>query len=116
MNPDGSEQTQITDFGSMSWGPYAHPSGKYIFFASNKLGFSNFEIFVVDSTGSKEPVRVTHTDGFDGLPVPSPDGNSLLWTSNRHRGGQGDGQLFMAVWNHDRALEALAKAPPRSDN
>ena len=24
--------------------------------------------------GTKEPVRVTYSDGFDGLPVPSPDG------------------------------------------
>ena len=29
MKPDGSEQRQITDFGSMSWAPYEHPSGEY---------------------------------------------------------------------------------------
>ena len=29
---------------------------------------------MVDPDGAKEPVRVTWTDGFDGLPVPSPDG------------------------------------------
>ena len=72
MKPDGADQEQITDFGSMSWAPYMHPSGQYIIFASNKLGFDNFELFIVDSEGRKEPVRVTYTDGFDGLPVPSP--------------------------------------------
>ena len=74
MNPDGSEQTQLTEFGSMSWAPYTHPSGRYVFFASNKLGFTNFEVFIVDMEGTKQPVQVTYTDGFDGLPVPSPDG------------------------------------------
>ena len=32
---------------------------------------------LVDADGAKEPVRVTYTNGFDGLPVPSPDGNTL---------------------------------------
>ena len=94
MNPDGSDQKQITTFGSMSWAPYMHPSGEYFIFASNKLGFENFELFMVDAAGTKEPVRVTYTPGFDGLPVPSPDGKTLAWTSSR-AGGSG-GQLFLA--------------------
>jgi Tol biopolymer transport system component len=111
MNPDGSDQRQITDFGSMSWAPYMHPSGQYIIFASNKLGFENFELFMVDAQGTKEPVRVTYSDGFDGLPVPSPDGKTLAWTSSRSGGSAG--QLFLAQWNHEKALEALNNAPPK---
>jgi Tol biopolymer transport system component len=111
MNPDGSDQRQITDFGSMSWAPYMHPSGQYIIFASNKLGFENFELFIVDAEGTKEPVRVTYSDGFDGLPVPSPDGKQLAWTSSRSGGSAG--QLFLAQWNHEKALEALKNAPPK---
>ena len=112
MEPGGGDQRKITDFGSMSWAPYVHPSGRYLFFASNKLGFSNFEIFIVDVEGSKVPVRVTYTDGFDGLPVPSPDGSQLAWTSSRHR-GEG-AQIYIANWNHQRALEALAAAGDRA--
>jgi Tol biopolymer transport system component len=111
MKLDGTDAKQITDFGSMSWAPYAHPSGEYFIFASNKLGFENFELFIVDAQGTKEPVRVTYTDGFDGLPVPSPDGRQLAWTSNRAGGSAG--QLFLAQWNHQRALEALKNASPR---
>jgi Tol biopolymer transport system component len=111
MNLDGSDQRQITSFGSMSWAPYQHPSGAYFIFASNKLGFENFELFIVDAAGSKEPVRVTYTDGFDGLPVPSPDGRTLAWTSSRAGGSAG--QLFLAQWNHEKALEALKNAQPR---
>ena len=111
MNPDGSDQKQVTDFGAMSWAPYFHPSGAYILFASNKLGFENFEVFMVDGQGTKEPVRVTYSDGFDGLPVPSPDGKMLAWTSSRSGGSAG--QLFLAQWNHEKALEAIKNAPPR---
>ena len=111
MNADGSNQRQITNFKAMSWAPYIHPSGEYILFASNKLGFENFEVFMVDIAGQKEPVRVTYTDGFDGLPVPSPDGAQLAWTSSR--GGDRGGQIYLAQWNHEAARQALAAAPPR---
>ena len=108
---DGGQQRQVTDFRSMSWAPYPHPSGEYIYFTSNKHGFENFELFIVDVAGEKEPVRVTTTDGFDGLPVPTPDGKRLAWTSSRH-GGDG-AQIFMAEWNHEHARVALAQAPAR---
>ena len=111
MNIDGTNQRQITNFKSMSWAPYIHPSGEYILFASNKLGFENFEVFMVDIDGKKEPVRVTYSDGFDGLPVPSPDGRQLAWTSSRS--GDRGGQIFLAQWNHEAARKALAAALPR---
>jgi Tol biopolymer transport system component len=113
MNPDGTDPRQITKFGAMSWAPYIHPSGRYILFSSNKLGFENFEVFMVDIDGKKEPVRVTYSDGFDGLPVPSPDGRQLAWTSSR--GGGREGQIFLAEWNHEKALAALVAAPARRD-
>ena len=114
MNLDGTDQRRITDFGAMSWAPYIHPSGRYIIFSSNKLGFENFELYLVDIDGKKEPIRVTYSDGFDGLPVPSPDGKQLAWTSTR--GGGSDGQIFLAEWNHEAALDALRKAPERKSN
>jgi Tol biopolymer transport system component len=114
MKLDGSDVKQITDFGAMSWAPYVHPSGDYVLFASNKLGFENFEVFMVDTAGTKEPVRVTYSDGFDGLPVPSPDGRQLAWTSSRSGGTAG--QLFLAQWNHQNALAAIKAAPPRKPN
>ncbi|MDP7010088.1 MAG: peptidase M28, partial [Verrucomicrobiota bacterium] len=98
MKVDGTDLRRLTDFGAMSWAPYYHPSGEYVAFASNKLGFSNFEVYLVDAAGAHEPVRVTHTDGFDGLPVFSPDGKKLLWTSTRTENEKS--QLFMGQWNH----------------
>jgi Tol biopolymer transport system component len=111
MNTDGTNRVRVTDFAAMSWAPFFHPGGEYLIFTSNKLGFSNFELYLVDRDGTKEPVRVTFTDGFDGLPVFSPDGKTLAWTSNRTSDKKS--QIFMAAWNHEAALAALAAAPAR---
>ena len=113
MKLDGSDTRRLTDFGSMSWAPYYHPSGEYVVFHSNKHGFTNCELFLVDTQGEKEPVRVTFTDRFDGLPVFSPDGKQLAWTSGRT--SNGDSQLFMAAWNHEAAREALKISGKRSE-
>ena len=113
MKPDGTDRKQITDFGAMSWAPYEHPSGEYFVFASNKLGFENFEVFMVDKAGTKEPVQITYTAGFDGLPVPSPDGTQMAFTSSRAGGVGSPGQIYLAQWNHEAAMAALKAAPPR---
>ncbi len=113
MKLDGSDRRRLTDFGCMSWAPYFHPSGKYCIFNSNKQGMQNWELYMVDPMGEKEPVRVTYTEGADVLPVFSPDGERLCWTSTRH-GAQGrKGQLFIGQWDHEAALAAIAAAPPR---
>ncbi len=111
MKLDGSDKRQLTDFKSMSWAPYFHPSGDYLIFTSNKLGFENFELFIVDAKGEHEPVRVTFTNGFDGLPVFSPNGKQLAWTSGRTSDGKA--QIFLADWNDAAARTALAQAPRR---
>jgi Tol biopolymer transport system component len=108
MKLDGTDVQRLTRFDAMSWAPYFHPSGQYVIFASNKLGFSNFELYLVDTAGKHEPVRVTFTDGFDGLPVFSPDGRKLAWTSNRTT--EKSSQLFIADWNHEAAMAALQSA------
>ncbi len=110
MKLDGSDRRRLTDFGAMSWAPYFHPSGQYVIFTANKLGFANFELYLADASGGREPVRVSFTDGFDGLPVFSPDGRQLCWTSARTTDGKS--QLFLAQWNHAAAFNALSAAAP----
>jgi Tol biopolymer transport system component len=111
MNLAGEDIKRLTDFGCMSWAPFYHPSSQYVLFTANKLGFANFELFLVDINGRHQPVRVTYTDGFDGLPVFSPDGQKLCWTSGRTPDGKA--QLFLAEWNHEAAVRALELAPLR---
>lgn len=105
MNTDGSNARQVTRMGVMSWAPYFHPSGDYLIFTNNKHGFGNFELFIVDDKGAADPVRVTYTDGFDGLPAFSPDGKQLAWTSNRT--ADGSSQIFVADWNDAAARDLL---------
>ena len=61
MNIDGTDQKQITRLGAMSWAPYFHPSGEYLIFTTNRHGFANFELYLVDVDAKAPPVRVTHT-------------------------------------------------------
>lgn len=113
MNVDGSGQKPVTRLGAMSWAPYFHPSDRYLVFTTNKHGFDNFELYLVDAAGEREPVRVTETEGFDGLPVFHPDGKQISWTTNRTP--DKTSQIFMAAWNHEAALAALglkAEAAP----
>jgi Tol biopolymer transport system component len=114
MALDGSDVRRLTDFGCMSWAPYFHPSGEYVLFACNKQGFANFEIYAVDAAGEKEPVRITTTDRFDGLPVPSHAGDRIAFTSSR-KGGEG-AQLFLSQWNHEAVRAALEHAPGRTNH
>ncbi|NBV87410.1 MAG: peptidase M28, partial [Verrucomicrobia bacterium] len=108
---DGSDVQRVTDFSCMSWSPYYHPSQEYIIFTANKLGFENFELFLADSAGLREPVRVTYTPGFDGLPVFSPDGTKLSWTTNR--GVDGKSNIHLAEWDHEAAQKKLQSSPLR---
>src|SRR5690606_17224663 len=85
------------------------PSNEYLVFTTNRHGFANFELYIVDRDGEREPVRVTSTAGFDGLPVFHPNGKALAWTSNRT--SSGESQIFWADWSHEAALAALRASP-----
>lgn len=107
MDVDGSNQRAITRMQNMSWAPFFHPSGDYLVFATNRHGFDNFEIYMVDAQGKAEPVRVTYRAGFDAMPVFTPDGENLVWTSN---GGGSESQLYEASWNDAEARKLLQLA------
>lgn len=102
---DGTDERILTRLDAMSWAPFYHPSGDYIVFTTNLHGFDNFELYLVDVEGKSDPIRVTNREGFDGLPVFSPDGNKLLWTSNQTL--TKESQLFFADWNDSAARRRL---------
>jgi hypothetical protein len=104
MNVDGTDKRQLTRINALSWAPYYHPSGAYLIFGTNRHGFDNFELYLVSVEGG-EPVRVTYTAGFDSLPVFTPAGDRLYWTTTR--AGDKGGQIFTATWDHDAALKVL---------
>lgn len=104
MNIDGSNQKKITQLNSMSWAPFFHPSGDYIIFATAVLGFANFELFIVDTDGIQKPVRVTFSEGFDGLASFSPNGDTVTWS---HRNEKGESQIYLGKWNDELARKLL---------
>lgn len=106
------KEKQLTHMKAMSWAPFFHPSGDYLVFTTNKLGYSNFELFIVDVEGKNEPVRVSFLDGFDGLPVFTPDGKELAWTRKDEKG---ESQIYIASWDDGwaRSLLGLGRSAPR---
>ena len=77
-----TDEKQLTDDGNVNWGPYWHPDGRHIVYATSAHGHHNYELYWMnaDGTGKK---RVTFAPGFDGLPVFSSDGAYLMWSSKR---------------------------------
>ncbi|MCC9641571.1 M28 family peptidase [Rhodopirellula sp. JC740] len=119
MKTDGTDVRRLTNINAMSWAPYFHPSGEFLIFTTNRHGFANFELYLVRADGKGEPVRVTTTDGFDGLPVFLPDGKRLSWTTTRVIDSNGDvvledgspkkgtSQIYIADFDVDVARRAL---------
>ncbi len=105
---DGTHEVQLTDnLSQVNWCPYFHPSGDYIIwsgadYSQGPMG-ANFDLYTmeIDSSGSEftggEITRVTFDPGADVLPVFSPDGTKLMWTSNR--GEDASSQLWIADWS-----------------
>ena len=82
MNPDGSDETRITDNPDFDhFHPYWSPDGGKIVFYSNRDGGDD-EIYVMDVDGSN-PTQLTSTFGDNFDPAWSPDGSKIAFVSSR---------------------------------
>jgi Tol biopolymer transport system component len=88
-----SNERQLTHDANVNWGPFWHPDGRHIIYATSAHGHQNYELYLMRDDGSAQR-RVTHWTGFDGLPAFSPDGRWLMWSSKR--GDDGTTQVFAA--------------------
>ena len=77
-----TRERQLTNDANVNWGPFWHPDGRHIIYATSAHGHQNYELYLMRADGSHK-TRVTFTDGFDGLPAFSPDGRWLMWSSKR---------------------------------
>ncbi|MBL4810026.1 MAG: PD40 domain-containing protein [Phycisphaerales bacterium] len=109
------EEIQITKNKHVNWCPFYTPDGKYLFYASSEISHGNYEVFCVDATGQypldETPrMRITNARGFDGLPVFSPDGKTMMWTAQRGAFVEGAGKPSSQMWVADIDLEKVDKA------
>ncbi|MFQ5424869.1 MAG: hypothetical protein ACE5F9_12940 [Phycisphaerae bacterium] len=94
MNADGSGERQLTRHGPVvNWAPYWHPDGRSVIYTTSLHGHRNYELYLLNIDTGKHQ-RVTYSPRFDGLPVISPDGKRMMWTSQR--GPTGTSQIFLA--------------------
>ena len=75
---DGTGLTQRTFDHDMNWAPYPAPDGRHYVFVRTVDG-KNWEVFLGDLAGG-EPLRLTYSPYFDGLPSLSPDGKKMVFS------------------------------------
>ena len=104
------QERALTQNEFVNWGPYWYPDGVHVIYATSKHGHSNYELYVMNvDTGGEE--RITFHEGFDGLPVFSPDGKRLMWTSSG-RTTDRKSQLFIADFTLKSARDRPKKPRP----
>lgn len=106
MDADGSNKNRLTNNGATNWAPSWHPDGERIVFSSNMDDWRedlqtfghNFEIYLIniDGTGLE---RITYNKVFDSFPMFSPDGNKIVFGSNRNPQKPRATDIFIADWN-----------------
>jgi Tol biopolymer transport system component len=98
INADGTGETALTDNDKwVYWAPYWHNDGQHIIFTAADHGDPNarpnYDLYWME-IATKKTTRITHAPGQDVLPVFSPDGTKLMWTSSRD--GRSPTQLYIA--------------------
>ncbi len=117
--PDGSikgikREVQLTDNDWVNWAPYFHPSGRFMVYTSSELGHTNYEVFAIEFDPDKPmdelwKVRITHADSFDGQPVLSPDGKSMIWCAQRGNMTEGEIRPSSQIWATSFDAKALLR-------
>jgi TolB protein len=111
---DGTNDAELTDNVGVNWAPYWHPKEPYIIWTgadhSDPHAKPNYDLWlmkygVVDGKIVPGHVwRITDHPAADVLPVFSPDGSKLMWTSNRTE--DHTSQLFIADFEAPKTAEA----------
>jgi Tol biopolymer transport system component len=107
ISADGQHEVQLTDnLDTVNWAPYFHPGGQYFIWTmadySKGPRQATYDLYTMEiDTGAAhfrggKVTRITDQKGADILPVFSPDGKKLMWTSTRS--ADGTSQLWIADW------------------
>ena len=83
----------------MSFAPFFFPDDRRVIFSTNHHDPEgrNFDLYATDLDGENVE-RITSYEGFDSFPQFSPDGQWLVFASNRGGSVAGETNLFVAEW------------------
>lgn len=98
VNSDGTGERSLTANDKwVYWAPYWYKDGKHITYTaadhSDESIRPNYDVYWMD-IDTRKAIRLTFAPGQDVLPVFSPDGKRLMWTSSRD--GRSPPQLYIA--------------------
>ena len=107
ISVDGKTEVQLTNnLEQVNWCPFFHPSGKYLIWSgadySRGPATAKFHLFTMELEEKDGKLvggavtQITDRPVSDVLPVFSPSGKQLLWTSTRT--ADGSSQLWLADW------------------
>lgn len=101
---DGRQERALTDNVGVNWAPYWHPTKPYLIWTgadhSDPSARPNYDLWLMKYQTKEDGIypgpitRITDHASADVLPVFSPDGKQLMWTSNRT--DDHESQLFIA--------------------
>ncbi len=105
IRTDGTHDVALTDTEGVNWAPYWHPTEPYLIWTgadhSDPTQRPNYDLWMLRyqmADGHLQAVgdvlRITGHAKADVLPVFSPDGKQLMWTTNRTK--DGTSQLWIA--------------------
>ena len=57
----------------------------------------DFDLYLINIDGT-DLERITYFEGFDGFPMFSPNGQYLVFASNRNQKKRGDTNIFICEW------------------
>ena len=118
MDPDGSNQKQITSFKSISIMPAASPDGSKIAFTSFARG--NPAIFILSTETGRRLSFYNQVASLNATPDFTPDGKQILYASS----ASGYAQIYVANLDgsslkrisSSRAIEVEPKVNPNTGN
>jgi Tol biopolymer transport system component len=112
---DGKHEQVLTDNEGVNWGPYWHPTQPYLIWSgadhSDPNARPNYDLWMVryevkdGKFHTGQPIRITDSLSADVLPVFSPDGKRLMWTSTRTE--DRESQLFIADFTLPHEYDGL---------
>src|SRR5262249_24696952 len=99
MNADGTGDHAVANNGAANFAPYFLPGGKGIIFSSNLADPKgrDFDLYTIREDGAGH-TRITFTPDFDGFPMLTRDGKTLVFASNRNGRQPQETNIFVADW------------------